>query len=71
MFFSATPWVCYTPVWNLTGQPAAAVPAGFAADGLPRAVQLVARPHEEATVLSLAAQIEAARPWADRRPPLG
>jgi amidase len=69
VFFSATPWVCYTPVWNLTGQPAAAVPAGFDADGLPRAVQLVARPHGEATVLSLAAQIEAARPWADRRPP--
>jgi amidase len=57
-------------VWNLTGQPAASVPAGFTEEGLPRAVQLVGRPHDEATLLSLAAQIEAERPWAGRRPPL-
>jgi amidase len=44
------------------------VPAGFDDDGLPLAVQLVGRPHDEATLLSLAAQIEEARPWADRRP---
>ncbi|MCW2952758.1 MAG: amiB2 [Conexibacter sp.] len=60
----------YTATWNLTGQPAAAVPAGFTADGVPLAVQLVGRPHDEATLLSLSAQLEAARPWADRRPPL-
>jgi amidase len=58
-------------VWNFTGQPAASVPAGFDDDGLPRAVQLVARPDDEATLFALAAQIEAARPWAQRRPPLG
>ena len=57
-------------VFNATGQPAASVPAGFDAAGLPLAVQLVARPGDEATLLSLAAQIEQARPWADRRPPL-
>jgi amidase len=56
--------------WNATGQPAAAVPAGFTGDGLPLSVQLIGRPDDEATLLSLAAQIEAERPWADRRPPI-
>ena len=46
------------------------MPAGFTADGLPLAVQLVGRPDDEGTLLSLAAQIEAERPWADRRPPV-
>ncbi len=62
-------WVPYNGVWNVTGQPAASVPAGFGADGLPRAVQLVARANDEATLLSLAAQIERERPWAAIRPP--
>jgi amidase len=62
--------VPYNGPWNLTGQPAASVPAGFGADGLPRGVQLVGRPGDEGTLLSLAAQIEAERPWAERRPPL-
>ncbi|HWD11495.1 MAG TPA: amidase [Solirubrobacteraceae bacterium] len=61
--------VPYNGVWNVTGQPAASVPAGFGADGLPRAVQLVAGPGEETTLLSLAAQIESARPWEQLRPP--
>jgi amidase len=56
-------------VWNATGQPAVSVPAGFTEDGLPLAVQLVGRPHDEATLISLAAQIEEQRPWADDRPP--
>ena len=60
----------FTGIWNFTGQPAAAVPAGFSADGLPRSVQLIGRPDDEATLLSLAAQLEAERPWADRRPPV-
>ncbi len=62
-------WVPYNGVWNVTGQPAASVPAGFGADGLPRAVQLVGRPSDEATLLSLAGQLERERPWAQRRPP--
>ena len=66
----ATGWVPFNVLWNSTGQPAASVPAGFTADGLPLAVQLVGRPHDEATLLSLAAELEAARPWADRRPPM-
>lgn len=62
--------VPYQQIWNLTGQPVAAVPWDFDGDRLPLAVQLVGRPDDEATLLSLSAQIEAARPWAHRRPPL-
>jgi amidase len=54
----------------VTGQPAASVPAGFTDNGLPLAVQLIGRPHDETTLLSLSAQLEAERPWADRRPAL-
>src|SRR5918995_3099614 len=54
--------------WNYTGQPAATIPAGFTDSGLPRSVMVAARPNEEATLISLAAQIEAERPWADRYP---
>jgi amidase len=61
--------VSHAACWNFTGQPACSVPAGFAADGLPRAVQLVGRPNDEATLIALAAQIEAERPWAGERPP--
>jgi amidase len=60
--------VPYNGVWNVTGQPAASVPAGFGDDGLPRGVQIVGRPNDEATLLSLAGQIEAERPWAQQRP---
>ena len=70
-FLGAGEFACYTAVWNVTGQPAASVPAGFDADGMPMAVQLVGRPGDEATLLALAAQIEQARPWAHRRPPVG
>ena len=63
-------WVPYNGVWNVTGQPAAAVPAGFSPQGLPRSVQLVGRPQDEVTLLSLAGQLEAERPWAELRPPL-
>jgi amidase len=60
----------YYGIFNATGHPACSVPAGFDRDGLPLAVQLAGRPHDEATLLALAAQIEQARPWADRRPAL-
>jgi amidase len=68
-FNTVARWVPYYGVWNLTGQPAAVVPTGLGSDGLPRAVQLVARPNDEATLLSLAAQLERERPWAQQRPP--
>jgi amidase len=66
---AAAATVPYAACWNLTGQPACSVPAGFDADGLPRAVQLVGRPNDEATLLRLAAQLEAERPWAASVPP--
>jgi amidase len=58
----------YCIPWNHLGNPAMSVPMGFAADGLPLAVQIVGRSGDEATLLSLAAQLEAERPWADKRP---
>ncbi len=61
----------YCVPWNHLGNPAMSVPAGFAGDGMPLAVQIVGRPGDEATLLSLAAQLEAERPWADAHPTLG
>jgi amidase len=58
----------FNPVFNLTGQPSIALPAGFGADGLPLSVQLAGRPGAEDLLYSLAGQIEAARPWAQHRP---
>jgi amidase len=70
MMNSSGRFVAYTAPWNITGQPAASVPAGWTDDGVPLAVQMVGRPDDEATLLSLAAQIERERPWAGRLPPL-
>ena len=58
----------YCVPWNHLGNPAMAVPFGFAPDGMPLSVQIIARHGEEAKLLSLAAQIESARPWAENRP---
>jgi amidase len=67
-FNASGPYVTYTAIWNYLGQPAAALPAGFDDEGLPTAVQIAAPLDGETTLLSLAAQLEQARPWADRRP---
>ncbi len=64
-------WFALTPPFNLTGQPAATVPCGFSADGLPIGLQIVGRRFDEATVLRASAAFEAARPWAHERPPVG
>jgi amidase len=61
-------WTPYSAVWNVTGHPAIAIPAGFTADGLPLSVQLVGRPGDEATIISVAAQLEGERPWSQLRP---
>jgi amidase len=65
----ARPYIAYTAAWNVCGNPAASVPAGFAPAGMPLAVQLVAAPHDEVTILAVAAQLERARPNT-ARPPL-
>jgi amidase len=62
--------VPFQAMFNVTGQPAAVVPWGSDANGVPTSVQLVGRPFDEATLLSLSAQIEKARPWVHRRPPV-
>jgi amidase len=58
------PAIAYAALWNVAGNPAASVPCGIAEDGLPVGVQLVGRTDDETTLLSLSAQLEAARPWA-------
>jgi amidase len=60
----------FTVWFNITGQPAIVLPLGQTADGLPLSVQLVARYGDEATLFRLASQIEAVRPWFDRKPTL-
>jgi amidase len=67
-FLGSTAYVAYTALWNYTGHPAASVPAGFDAHGLPLAVQLVGRHGGELMLISLAAQLEAHRPWGNARP---
>lgn len=61
-----TPW---TSAWNVTGMPAVSLPLHWTPDGLPVGVMLASRPAEDALLLSLAAQVEAAAPWHHRRPP--
>jgi amidase/aspartyl-tRNA(Asn)/glutamyl-tRNA(Gln) amidotransferase subunit A len=56
---------CLTYPFNMTGHPAASIPAGFTADGLPVGMQLIGRRHDEATLLAASAAFEQVRPWAD------
>jgi amidase len=60
----------FTAIANVTGQPAIALPLFHGEDGLPLAIQLIGRPAGEGTLLALGAQLEAARPWAERQPEL-
>ena len=60
----------FTPICNMTGQPAMSMPLLWNADGLPIGTHFVGRFGDEATLFRLAAQLEAARPWAGRRPPV-
>jgi amidase len=64
---SFNPW---NPIANIAGVPAMSLPLHWTADGLPIGVLVTGRHGEEATLFRLAAQLEAARPWADRRPPM-
>jgi amidase len=63
-------FVPFTPVANFTGQPSMSVPLYWNAEGLPIGVMFTGRAAEEPIMFSLAAQLERARPWRDRRPPV-
>jgi amidase len=65
--FDFIPW---TPVFNITGMPAMSVPLWWNAQGLPVGVHFAAPFGDDATLFRLAAQLEEARSWHDRRPPL-
>jgi amidase len=69
-FFRAADFTPFTPLCNITGQPAMSVPLYWNADGLPIGTHFVGRFGDEATLFRLAAQLESARPWAGRWPPL-
>ena len=62
-------FIPYTPLFNVTGQPAMSLPLHWNASGLPIGMHFVARMGDEATLFRLAAQFEQARPWFARRPP--
>ena len=67
--FRAGAFVPFTPAFNVSGQPAVSMPLHWTADGLPVGVQLVAAYGREDVLLQVAAQVEAAHPWAHRHPP--
>jgi amidase len=60
----------FTVWFNLTGQPAVVLPLGRTSSGFPVSVQIVGRYGEEASILSLGAQLEKAQPWFDKKPPI-
>ena len=63
-------FIPFTPLFNLTGNPAASVPCGFSSEGLPIGLHVIGRMNDEETVLSASAAFEQARPWTERRPEL-
>jgi amidase len=69
-FLRAAPFTAFTAAFNATGQPAISLPLHCSADGLPVGVQLVAAYGREDMLIRVAAQLEQARPWAHRRPPV-
>jgi amidase len=63
-------FTAFTQVANMTGLPAVSLPLHWSEDGLPIGSQLIGRPADEATLIRVSAQLESARPWRDRRPPV-
>lgn len=66
----AMAWMAFTYPFNFTGHPAASLPCGFSAEGLPVGLQVVGRRFDDLSVLQASAAFEAALPWAHRKPPL-
>ena len=69
-FERAAAFACFTPLCNMTGQPGMSLPLFWNEDNLPIGTHFTGRFGDEATLFRLAAQLEEARPWADRRPPV-
>lgn len=67
---SSSSWLGFTSPINMTGQPAASIPAGFTSTGLPVGLQIIGPHLGDAVVLRASAAFEQARPWADRWPEL-
>jgi amidase len=63
-------WVPFTPLCNATGQPAISLPLHWTPDGLPIGMHFAAHQNDDALLIRLASQLEAAKPWSDRRPPV-
>jgi aspartyl-tRNA(Asn)/glutamyl-tRNA(Gln) amidotransferase subunit A len=63
-------WMPFTQPFNLTGQPAASIPCGFDAQGLPVGLHVIGRAYEDSLVLRACRAFEQAQPWAARRPPV-
>jgi amidase len=69
-FIESGRYAVFTPICNATGQPAMSVPLFWNKNGLPVGAHFIGRFGDEATLFRLAAQLEKARPWKDRRPPV-
>lgn len=69
VFQRTNAWVPFTPIVNVTGQPAMSVPLAWSSDGLPIGMHFVGRFGDEATLFGLAYELEAERPWHKRTPP--
>jgi amidase len=69
-FYRSFDFVPFAPICNVTGQPAMSVPLYWNKESLPIGVHFIGRYGDEATLFRLAAQLEAARPWSGRKPPL-
>jgi aspartyl-tRNA(Asn)/glutamyl-tRNA(Gln) amidotransferase subunit A len=67
---ASTQWLAFTFPLNMTGQPAASIPAGFTRDGLPVGLQIIGRHLDDELVLKASACFEKVRPWVNRKPPL-